>query len=360
MHNPTVTFVVPCFNMAELLPRCINSILNQSYKDLEVLVMDNCSLDNTFEVVESFKDPRIRYVRNETNIGHIGNFNRGISLGRGKYVWVVAADDSFKATKAVKLFVEAMEKNTDLGYIFCRAVELRGEKETDIVAWTDCGERDRIWSGGDFLLRLLRNNCIAMSSCMARKECYGKITLFRSDMPHASDWYLWCAFALKYHVGYVAEPMVYFREHEASLTSVFNHKDPMFCIADELRVLWEIRDQLTHPKLRRICHDAIAWRLARAARVRSASDERGYLIKSIAPLLEGRLNGRKDKVDLWPRIYVAIGDEQYDRQEYSKAMRSYLRGLRSRCLWPKTWLKITLLYFGSCGARLRKYLKAGC
>src|SRR5260370_38737001 len=93
MQNPTVSFVVPCYKLAHLLPECLNSIFRQTYSDFEVLVMDDCSPDNTSEVVCRIQDQRLRYVRNDQNLGHLRNFNKGIELSRGRYVWIIPADD---------------------------------------------------------------------------------------------------------------------------------------------------------------------------------------------------------------------------------------------------------------------------
>ena len=83
--DPIVSFVVPCYRLAHLLPECISSILAQTYQDFEILIMDNCSPDNTPEVARSFDDPRVKHIRNEVNLGHLRNFNKGIATSRGKY-----------------------------------------------------------------------------------------------------------------------------------------------------------------------------------------------------------------------------------------------------------------------------------
>jgi glycosyltransferase involved in cell wall biosynthesis len=95
--EPLVTFVVPCYKLAHMLSECVNSILKQDYENFEVLIMDNCSPDRTPEVAQSFNDPRIKHIRNESNLGHIRNFNKGISLARGKYVWMLCVDDMLRS-----------------------------------------------------------------------------------------------------------------------------------------------------------------------------------------------------------------------------------------------------------------------
>ena len=86
--KPLVSIIVPCYKLAHLLSDCVGSILAQNYGDFEVLIMDNCSPDHTPEVARSFNDPRVKHIRNESNLGHIRNYNTGISLACGKYVWV--------------------------------------------------------------------------------------------------------------------------------------------------------------------------------------------------------------------------------------------------------------------------------
>ena len=86
IQNPIVSFVVPCYKLADFLPECINSILSQSFSSLEVLIMDDCSPDHTSDVARSFNDTRVKYIRNDHNLGAIRNYNKGIKLFRGKYI----------------------------------------------------------------------------------------------------------------------------------------------------------------------------------------------------------------------------------------------------------------------------------
>ena len=75
---PKVSFIVPCYKLAHLLQECVTSILEQTYEDFEIFIMDDCSPDSTPDVAKSFTDSRICYVRNEINLGNIKNYNKGI------------------------------------------------------------------------------------------------------------------------------------------------------------------------------------------------------------------------------------------------------------------------------------------
>jgi glycosyltransferase involved in cell wall biosynthesis len=195
MTNPKVTFIVPCYNLAHLLSECINSILAQTYENFEILIMDDCSPDNTPEVAQSFDDPRVIHVRNEKNLRHLANYNKGIGLARGEYIWLISADDCLRRSYVLERYVQLMNDHPEVGFVFCPAIALQNGKETEIEQWSYHGEQDFIRKGHDFLMRLLQSNCVTAPCGMVRKECY-EIELFPLDMPYAGDWYLWCLFAL--------------------------------------------------------------------------------------------------------------------------------------------------------------------
>src|SRR5437764_14943821 len=116
MSEPLVSFVVPCYKLAHYLAECVDSILSQTYTNLEILIMDDCSPDNTPEVARSFTDPRVKYIRNEPNLGHLRNYNKGIKMSQGKYVWLISADDRLTCREALARYVTVMESNPKVGY----------------------------------------------------------------------------------------------------------------------------------------------------------------------------------------------------------------------------------------------------
>lgn len=88
-----VTIAIPVYNREKMVVQALESALAQNVKGLEILVVDNCSTDGTWEVLQGFSDPRLRIVRNETNVGLQGNFNRCLELAGGRYVMVLCSDD---------------------------------------------------------------------------------------------------------------------------------------------------------------------------------------------------------------------------------------------------------------------------
>lgn len=93
MRKPFFSIIIPTYNNSHFLKAAIQSCLEQTFRDFEIVVVDDCSPDNTKEVVASIKDKRIRYIRNNKNLGQEGNFKKSFSLGRGRYLFISGDDD---------------------------------------------------------------------------------------------------------------------------------------------------------------------------------------------------------------------------------------------------------------------------
>jgi len=352
--DPLVSIVVPCFNYAHLLPQCVNSILQQDYRNFEVLIMDNCSPDNTPEVAQSFTDPRVLYFRNESNLGFMRNFNKGINLTRGTYVWVLMADDMLRTSHVLGRFVELLERNPDVGFVFCRAVELDRERETGICPWADWGDEDRIWKDRTFFLRLIEGNHIVASSVLVRKSCYDKTGLFPLDLPFACDWYMWSLFAMQHQVAYFSEPMVSVRIHDQSLTSSYSKH---ICVADELSVVWRVGQQAKRTGLGPLataCETAFVRRAVGVLEEGPEGMAPSVSREEFEQILESRFRCLTDIEEIRASVYTSLADRQYRGGAYGKAAQSYWFALTARPWRGRTWAKYLLLRMGAAGVRIRR------
>jgi glycosyltransferase involved in cell wall biosynthesis len=114
---PTVSIGIPTYNRADgYLQECLNSALNQSYSDIEIIVADNCSADNTEEIVKSFATARIRYYKHKNNIGPENNFNFCLDQANGTY-FLLLHDDDLVDPDFVEVCMEAADYRTDIGII---------------------------------------------------------------------------------------------------------------------------------------------------------------------------------------------------------------------------------------------------
>lgn len=237
---PTVSFIVPCYKLAHLLPECVDSILEQTYRDFEIIILDDCSPDDTPAVAARFSDPRVRYVRNPQNLGHLRNYNKGIELSRGEYVWLISADDRLRRPYVLERYLTLAERHPEIGFVFCSGIGLRGGQEEAEVIQNPYGA-DAVLDGRRFLFeKLLEHNWVLAASGMVRRSLYEKLGAFPLDLPYAGDWYLWCLFSLHADVGYLAEPMVNYRDHDLNMTKILSAENWLPLIAEEFTVHWRI------------------------------------------------------------------------------------------------------------------------
>ena len=91
--NPTISIILPAYNAEKYLAPAIESILQQSFKDFEFIILNDGSTDNTEKIILSYTDSRIKYIKNEKNLKLIKTLNKGIELAKGKYIARMDADD---------------------------------------------------------------------------------------------------------------------------------------------------------------------------------------------------------------------------------------------------------------------------
>ena len=112
--NPLVTVLMPVYNGEKYLKEAIESILNQTFKDFEFLIINDGSTDNSVKIIQSFNDLRIRLIHNESNIGLIKTLNKGLKLSNGKYIARMDCDD-VSLPKRLSVQINFMEKHPEIG-----------------------------------------------------------------------------------------------------------------------------------------------------------------------------------------------------------------------------------------------------
>jgi glycosyltransferase involved in cell wall biosynthesis len=354
LMRPRVTFVVPCYNLGHLLGECLTSILTQSFTDLEVLVMDDCSPDATPQVAASIADPRVRHVRNAENLGHLRNYNAGIAMARGEYVWLISADDRLRKPYVVERFVEQLDQHPNVGYVFCPVMRFDSHRETTLYG--SHGDGDTVFAGEVFARALARGNSVPAASGLVRRSYYETLGAFPLDLPFAGDWYMWALFALHGDVGYMAEPMVGWRVHANNMTHSFTSR-PAALMRDEILVLVRVRDQARatgHPDVASVYDDAIvgyyAWRIAAGVGPHG-------LGRMTPEQLEASLaewcHDERERERIVGRAYIAFGDVLYASGDHAEALRWYGGALRTGPLSGRTLTKYGLLWAGRVGQRVR-------
>jgi glycosyltransferase involved in cell wall biosynthesis len=265
LKTPTVSFVVPCYNLAHFLAECVESILSQSYKNIEIIIIDDRSPDNTAEVSRSIISDHsgrmISYIVNSENLGNIRTYNRGIQLAQGPYVWILSPDDRLRARNIVEKYVGLMESEREIGYIFCPGHVIDNDRDMGVYLWSQYRKEDTALDGQQLVKDIVDSKFELLSpSVMIRKKCYEQITFFPEDMPHRGDAYVWSLIAMRYKVGYFAEAMVDYRIHSNSMMSTLAREDVVTLNQDNIAVLWRVKAEAEKQNLPHIvnhCWNAI-------------------------------------------------------------------------------------------------------
>ncbi len=203
---------MPVYNAEEYLREAIDSILSQTLTDLELLIVDDGSTDRSEVIILSYRDPRIRYLKNEKNQGVVYSRNRGLDLARGEYIASMDADD-ISLPERLEKQVSFMDINNHIGACGS-SFELSS------------GRIRRVLTDSKTLLTsLAAGNCFAASTVMMRWQVLVEKRLrYQQEYMYSEDYDLWLQIAKHADLGAISEVLLYYRVHNVSITHAFNTK----------------------------------------------------------------------------------------------------------------------------------------
>lgn len=210
--QPLVTVLMPVFNGGEYLKEAIESILEQTYNNFEFLIINDGSTDNSEDIILSFDDSRIVYVKNEHNIKLIDTLNKGINIAKGEFIARMDADD-ISLQNRLEMQVHFLMNNSTVGLLGSGFEIINGDKRISYY------QDDK-----DLRLSLCFYNCFLHSSVMFRKEILSKNNLsFNKNYLHAEDYKLWTEVICKSKVANLKEVLVRYRIHDNQISKI--HED---------------------------------------------------------------------------------------------------------------------------------------
>jgi glycosyltransferase involved in cell wall biosynthesis len=209
---PTVSVILPTYNRAHLLPRAILSILNQTYQNFELIIVDDASTDETPRVVKAFDDPRIRYIRHEHNKGASAARNTGIEASRGTYIAFQDSDDEWLPYKLARQVPALTQSPPEVGVVYSSFWLVRGNEKS--IYPSRIRKLSRLLPSearrlnGDIHRALSRGNFITTQVALVRRACFETVGLFDERLSRFQDWELWLRISEHYHFNYIDEPLV--------------------------------------------------------------------------------------------------------------------------------------------------------
>jgi len=215
----SVSVIVPCYNYAHYLPGCVDSVLSQPGVDVEVLIIDDCSQDETPAVSARLaaEDARITIRRHAQNAGHIATYNEGLAWASGDYSVVLSADDLL-TEGALGRAAAVMDEQPDVGLVYGRSLYFVSNDDLP-KARTGVPRVDR-WDGSDWIAQRCKTatSCISSPEVVVRTSVQTAIGGYRADMPHAGDVEMWLRFAAHCDIAYLGKvDQAFYRKHPTSM-----------------------------------------------------------------------------------------------------------------------------------------------
>jgi glycosyltransferase involved in cell wall biosynthesis len=289
-----VSVIIPAYNRAAVIPQAIQSVLSQGFADLEVIVVDDASSDNTEAVVGAIKDPRLVYVRHPKNQGGAAARNTGIARARGEYVAFLDSDDQWvpdKLRKQMDLF-QRLDDSYGVVYSGLKVVfEATGQSE--IVPAV---------RSGNFLNELLIANCIrTLSSVVVKRRYLQAVGGLDAGLRSCQDWDLYIRLMKQCQFGCVNEPLTVYCVNKQDPSRISNAGRAI--VQGHTRIAEKYKDD--YAKL--------------------SKDERVRYLESVAEMysLGGSL---KYPLSLMGRAFALTGQPRY----LSKALRYFVRFFKKK------------------------------
>jgi glycosyltransferase involved in cell wall biosynthesis len=220
---PVFSILITSFNYGDYVGNTIESVLAQTYQDWELFIVDDRSSDNSREVISQFKDPRIRIMYNEKNLGESATYNRGLSACAGRYIAVLDSDDLFAVDK-LRAQAEFLANNAavDICPTFIFEIDAAGRRKISETRpkepWFNAAidfnvPESWIWQ-----------NHLCHSSAVVRRQTHETVGGLEENLTYTNDWSFWVrCLAAGARFATLTEPLTFYRNHGANLT----HGDPI-------------------------------------------------------------------------------------------------------------------------------------
>ena len=215
---PVISVIIPTFNSADYIPQALDSVLNQTYRDFEIIVVDDGSTDHTQTVLAPYM-PQIRYIWRE-NGGPSRARNAGIQAARGRYIAFLDADDLWVPTK-LEVQAQVLDTRPEVGLVFGDTQVfdrerilvdsfLRQKRQYSALAASPTVEQA--------FLTLIRDNFIPTSTVMVRRQCIATVGMFDESLLSAEDKDLWLRIAMRFGIACIPSVLERKRSHGSNVS----------------------------------------------------------------------------------------------------------------------------------------------
>lgn len=227
---PRVSVLLTCYNHRPFLEPCLSGVFAQTFRDFEVIAIDDGSTDGSREILSAEK--RLdRVILTERNLGTYGSLNRALEAANGEYVAILNDDDVWDPRK-LELQMALFDAHPNVGLVHTCGRFIDGNGH--LLNGSPLGFEFPRTTTGDVLIALLYANKIIASAAIVRRECFDEVGEFDPAFFGSGDWHMWLRIAERWHVGYVDEPLTFYRVHGSNAS----HRLELIWRDDERLRLW--------------------------------------------------------------------------------------------------------------------------
>lgn len=199
---PTVSVIMPTYNREYVLGRAIQSVLDQTYQDFELIIVDDGSTDNTEKLVKSFNSEKISYIRQRENKGPAAARNTAIQQAKGDYIAFQDSDDEWVPEKLAKQMRAFETAPPEVGIVYTGwCTVINNKKEYFLPAGVTPKD-------GNLFSNLLRRSLVGTPEALVKRECFERAGMFDEALSSIEDWELFLRMSRYYHFKYIDEPLV--------------------------------------------------------------------------------------------------------------------------------------------------------
>ncbi len=208
---PRVSILLTCYNHFAYLPQALEAVRAQTFRDYEIIAVDDGSTDETRAFLSAQTD--VRCIFNETNLGTYATLNVGLAAATGELIAVLNDDDVWLPTKLERQ-IALLDANPAIGLVhtFGHFIDANGDRQ----AGNPLGFAFPRFESGDVLLGLVYENKIIASAALARRSCFDRVGTFNPSYFGSGDWEMWWRIAEEFTVGCVDEELTLYRVHGAN------------------------------------------------------------------------------------------------------------------------------------------------
>lgn len=219
-----VDVVVPCYNYGRFLEACVYSVLNQSVKDVRVLIIDDASSDNSAVVAQKLatNDPRVEVRIHSQNQGHIKTYNEGIDWAASEYFLLLSADDLL-VPGAFDRATSIMDQNRDVVLTYGRGIDWIDNLPFPTIQTV----QGNAWSRQDLVREMCAAgaNLVTTPTAIGRTDIQKSIGGYRASLPHSGDMEMWLRFGARGAVARIHAVQAVYRKHAANMSNAYYNAD---------------------------------------------------------------------------------------------------------------------------------------